>query len=93
MAKNEINTKAATEEENVEAKAKKEGIFKRLVSRIKEFVKKHKAKLAASAGVALGGVAGFFIAKCKYDHDVDFEVVEEADDSDVVPGADYDDVE
>lgn len=93
MAKNEINTKAATKEEKVEAKAKKENIFKRLVSRVKEFVKKHKAKLAASAGVALGGLAGFFIAKRKYDYDVDFEVIDEADDSSVDQGADYDDAE
>lgn len=93
MAKNEINTKAETKEEKKEAKAKKENIFKRLVSRVKEFVKKHKAKLAASAGVALGGLAGFFIAKRKYDCDVDFEVLDEVDDSDVVQGADYDDAE
>lgn len=93
MAKNEINTKEATEGKNVEAKTKKENIFKRLASRVKEFVKKHKAKLAASAGVALGGLAGFFIAKRKFDYDVPCEVDVDTDDSVVVPGADYDDVE
>lgn len=88
MAKNEMNTKAASKEENVQAEAKKENIFKRLISRVKEFVKKHKAKLAASAGLALGGFAGFFLAKRKYDCDVDFEVL----DCDVDPD-DVDDVD